>query len=161
MGRKTQQAVPDAAAHGVSRVACPVQGIQQSPQGLWLIEGFATAQGDAVAPVCANAPAPVHQFVQRHALAWIGGPGVLRHAAGAVDAAALKPDADALARIKRAVRDAGYEPRALDEPEDDHAASWHGIPRDFLPVLAGLVLSAPLALPMLGVGLVVGLVVSV
>ncbi|MFP5324132.1 MAG: heavy metal translocating P-type ATPase [Gammaproteobacteria bacterium] len=59
-------------------------------------------------------------------------------------------DADALARIKRAVRDAGYEPRALDEPEDDHAASWHGIPRDFLPVLAGLVLSAPLALPMLG-----------
>ena len=59
-------------------------------------------------------------------------------------------DAEALARIKRAVRDAGYEPRALDEPDDDAAPSWHGIPRDFLPVLAGLLLSAPLALPMLG-----------
>ena len=59
-------------------------------------------------------------------------------------------DAEALARVKRAVRDAGYEPReasALDEPE---APSWHGIPHDFLPVLAGLLLSAPLALPMLG-----------
>lgn len=59
-------------------------------------------------------------------------------------------DAEALARIKRAVRDAGYEPRALHESIDEGTASWHGIPKDFLPVLAGLLLSAPLVLPMLG-----------
>jgi len=61
-----------------------------------------------------------------------------------------KPDAEALARIKRAVRDAGYEPRALDAADNEATAQWHGIPIDFLPVLAGLLLSAPLALPMVG-----------
>lgn len=59
-------------------------------------------------------------------------------------------DAETVARLKRAVRDAGYEPRAMDAPDDIGGERWHGIPRDFLPVLAGLLLSAPLALPMVG-----------
>ena len=51
------------------------------------------------------------------------------------------------ARLRRAVRDAGYEPRAADalEKEDD-ASPWAG----FAPVAIGLLLSAPLVLPMLG-----------
>ncbi|MFM6985397.1 MAG: heavy metal translocating P-type ATPase [Hydrogenophaga sp.] len=53
------------------------------------------------------------------------------------------------ALLKRAVRDAGYEPRAIDEPSAT-PARWLGIPRDAWPVLAGALLSAPLALPMLG-----------
>jgi Cu+-exporting ATPase len=60
------------------------------------------------------------------------------------------PDAETLARIKRAVRDAGYEPRALDAMDADTGAHWHGVSVDFLPVLAGLLLSAPLVLPMVG-----------
>jgi Cu+-exporting ATPase len=59
-------------------------------------------------------------------------------------------DPETVARLKRAVRDAGYEPRAMDAPDDLGGERWHGIPRDFLPVLAGLLLSAPLALPMVG-----------
>ncbi|MCU0927039.1 MAG: heavy-metal-associated domain-containing protein, partial [Hydrogenophaga sp.] len=47
------------------------------------------------------------------------------------------PDAETLARIKRAVRDAGYEPRALDAMDADTGAHWHGVSVDFLPVLAG------------------------
>ncbi len=51
------------------------------------------------------------------------------------------------ARLRRAVRDAGYEPRvasaALDEPD---ASPWAG----FMPVGIGLALSLPLVLPMLG-----------
>ena len=57
------------------------------------------------------------------------------------DAAALP------ALVRRAVRNAGYEPRAADAndaPED--ASPWAG----FLPVAVGLALSAPLVLPMLG-----------
>jgi Cu+-exporting ATPase len=57
------------------------------------------------------------------------------------DAAALQ------ALVRRAVRNAGYEPRAADAtdaPED--ASPWAG----FLPVAVGLALSAPLVLPMLG-----------
>lgn len=57
------------------------------------------------------------------------------------DAAALQ------ALLRRAVRNAGYEPRAADAtdaPED--ASPWAG----FLPVAVGLALSAPLVLPMLG-----------
>jgi len=58
---------------------------------------------------------------------------------------------ETLARLKRAVRDAGYEPRAMDAMDDDPGGErWHGIPRDFLPVLIGLLLSAPLVLPMIG-----------
>jgi Cu+-exporting ATPase len=51
------------------------------------------------------------------------------------------------ARLRRAVRDAGYEPRTpaqMDAAED--ASPWTG----FAPVAIGLVLSAPLVLPMLG-----------
>ncbi len=59
-------------------------------------------------------------------------------------------DAEALARLKRAVRDAGYEPRAVDAPEETARPGWLGVPQDFWPVLAGLLLSAPLALPMVG-----------
>jgi Cu+-exporting ATPase len=67
----------------------------------------------------------------------------------------LSPEAgdalETLARLKRSVRDAGYEPRAMDAMDEDPAGErWHGIPRDFLPVLIGLLLSAPLVLPMIG-----------
>ena len=51
------------------------------------------------------------------------------------------------ARLRRAVRDAGYEPRTpeqMDAAED--ASPWAG----FAPVAIGLVLSAPLVLPMVG-----------
>ena len=61
--------------------------------------------------------------------------------AAAADAAAM----DAL--LRRAVRNAGYEPRAAgqeDAPED--ASPWAG----FMPVGIGLLLSAPLVLPMVG-----------
>ena len=51
------------------------------------------------------------------------------------------------ARLRRAVRDAGYEPRAastlMDAPD---ASRWAG----FAPIAWGLALSAPLVLPMLG-----------
>ncbi len=57
-------------------------------------------------------------------------------------------DAVALqALVRRAVRNAGYEPRAADAtdaPED--ASPWAG----FLPVAVGLALSAPLVFPMVG-----------
>jgi Cu+-exporting ATPase len=59
-------------------------------------------------------------------------------------------EAETLARMKRAVRDAGYEPRAMDAMDLDRGEQWHGISRDLLPVLIGVVLSAPLALPMVG-----------
>ncbi|MEY4882321.1 MAG: hypothetical protein RIS34_175 [Pseudomonadota bacterium] len=49
------------------------------------------------------------------------------------------------ARLRRAVRDAGYEPRAADAAIDAVEASpWAG----FLPVAIGLVLSVPLVVPM-------------
>ena len=51
------------------------------------------------------------------------------------------------AKLRRAVRDAGYEPvaanAAIDAPD---ASLWAG----FMPVAIGLALSAPLALPMIG-----------
>ena len=51
------------------------------------------------------------------------------------------------AKLRRAVRDAGYEPvaanTAIDAPD---ASPWAG----FMPVAIGLALSAPLALPMVG-----------
>jgi Cu+-exporting ATPase len=65
----------------------------------------------------------------------------------------VNSDGDAvetLARLKRAVRDAGYEPRAMDAIDEDLSGQWHGISRDLLPVLIGALLSAPLALPMVG-----------
>lgn len=67
----------------------------------------------------------------------------------------LKPETgdalETLARLKRAVRDAGYEPRATDAMDHDLGGKrWHGISGDLLPVLIGVLLSAPLVLPMLG-----------
>ena len=52
------------------------------------------------------------------------------------------------ARLRRAVRAAGYEPRAAGNAADEAAAvsPWHG----FGPVGIGLLLSAPLLAPMLG-----------
>ncbi len=56
-------------------------------------------------------------------------------------------DADQMeARLRRSVRDAGYEPRAAQAAIDEVETSpWAG----FAPVAIGLVLSAPLVLPML------------
>jgi P-type Cu+ transporter len=59
-------------------------------------------------------------------------------------------EAETLARLKRAVRDAGYEPRAVEAMDEGAGETWHGISRDLLPVLIGVALSAPLALPMVG-----------
>ena len=52
------------------------------------------------------------------------------------------------ARLRRAIRDAGYEPRSLEATEVDANTSspWAG----FAPVAFGLLLSVPLVLPMLG-----------
>ena len=57
---------------------------------------------------------------------------------------------ESLARIKRAVRDAGYEPRTMEAMDAAADARWMGVPVNFLPVLFGIVLSAPLVLPMVG-----------
>jgi Cu+-exporting ATPase len=49
--------------------------------------------------------------------------------------------------LRRAIRDAGYEPRASEDTESMQAGSpWQG----FAPVFWGLLLSAPLVLPMFG-----------
>jgi Cu+-exporting ATPase len=50
------------------------------------------------------------------------------------------------ARLRRAVRDAGYEPLAAEHLEQAPEGAWAG----FMPVAIGLLLSAPLVLPMLG-----------
>lgn len=50
------------------------------------------------------------------------------------------------ARLCRAVRDAGYEPLAVEHLEQTPAHAWVG----FMPVAVGLLLSAPLVLPMVG-----------
>ena len=50
-------------------------------------------------------------------------------------------------RLRRAVRDAGYEPRTVAQADNAESAStWTG----FAPVAIGLALSAPLVLPMMG-----------
>jgi P-type Cu+ transporter len=50
------------------------------------------------------------------------------------------------ARLRRAVRDAGYEPRTPEAQTDtEYASTWTG----FLPVGVGLLLTIPLVLPML------------
>ena len=49
------------------------------------------------------------------------------------------------ARMRRAVRDAGYEPRAVEDTGAEDQSPWAG----FAPVAAGLVLSAPLLIPMI------------
>ncbi len=59
----------------------------------------------------------------------------------------FEPSEQMEARLRRAVRDAGYEPRAADALErQEDASPWAG----FAPVAIGLLLSAPLALPMVG-----------
>jgi Cu+-exporting ATPase len=50
------------------------------------------------------------------------------------------------ARLRRAVRDAGYEPLAAEHLEQVPGGAWAG----FMPVAIGFLLSAPLVLPMLG-----------
>ncbi len=50
------------------------------------------------------------------------------------------------AQLRRAVRNAGYEPRTAQEEEAKEVSPWAG----FAPVAIGLVLSAPLVIPMLG-----------
>jgi Cu+-exporting ATPase len=59
-------------------------------------------------------------------------------------------DASLEARLKRAVRDAGYEPRAIEADSDPDAQRVLGVPRHAWPVLIAALLSAPLALPMVG-----------
>ena len=66
-----------------------------------------------------------------------------------VTLAADSGNADIDAILRRAVRNAGYEPRTVAEQDADEAQSsspWVG----FLPVAIGLLLSAPLVLPMIG-----------
>ncbi len=59
----------------------------------------------------------------------------------------ISPGEDVQARLRRAVRDAGYEPRAADATvSTEKASSWAG----FAPVGFGLLLSLPLMLPMVG-----------
>ncbi len=48
------------------------------------------------------------------------------------------------ARLRRAVRDAGYEPRAAEQEQGEDRSPWAG----FAPVAAGIVLSTPLLVPM-------------
>jgi Cu+-exporting ATPase len=60
---------------------------------------------------------------------------------------AFEPTPQIEARLRRAVRDAGYEPREQAGPEgQEQHARWAG----FAPVALGILLSAPLMLPMLG-----------
>ncbi len=54
--------------------------------------------------------------------------------------------ADAEGQLRRAVRNAGYEPRTPQEGAPPDVSPW----ADFAPVAIGLALSAPLVLPMVG-----------
>lgn len=54
------------------------------------------------------------------------------------------------ARLKRAVRDAGYEPRAVETDDDPDRDRVLGVPRNAWPVLLAALLSAPLVVPMVG-----------
>jgi len=56
------------------------------------------------------------------------------------------PSAQMDAQIRRAVRNAGYEPVSPEEAMPEDLSPWAG----FLPVAIGLLLSAPLVVPMLG-----------
>jgi Cu+-exporting ATPase len=56
------------------------------------------------------------------------------------------PSAGIDAQLRRAVRNAGYAPRAAQQVLPENLSPWAG----FLPVAIGLLLSAPLVLPMLG-----------
>ncbi len=56
------------------------------------------------------------------------------------------PAEESVARIRRAVREAGYEPRAADAVFAEDLSPWAG----FAPVALALLLSLPLVLPMAG-----------
>ncbi|NKE66771.1 copper-translocating P-type ATPase [Ramlibacter sp. RBP-2] len=56
------------------------------------------------------------------------------------------PSEEIEARLRRAVRDAGYEPRTVAAADAEDLSPWAG----FAPVAAGLALSLPLLAPMLG-----------
>jgi Cu+-exporting ATPase len=56
------------------------------------------------------------------------------------------PSGQTEAQIRRAVRNAGYEPRAAEAAASEERSPWAG----FAPVAVGLLLSLPLMLPMLG-----------
>ena len=56
------------------------------------------------------------------------------------------PSEQAEAQIRRAVRNAGYEPRSVEERAPEDLSAWAG----FAPVAIGLLLSLPLVLPMVG-----------
>ena len=77
-------------------------------------------------------------------------PGVLEASVNLATESArvcFEPSEQTEAQLRRAVRDAGYEPRAADAaqlPQD--TSPWAG----FAPVALGLALSTPLVLPMLG-----------
>jgi Cu+-exporting ATPase len=57
---------------------------------------------------------------------------------------------ESLARMKRAVRDAGYEPRTLEAMDELDGDRVMGVPSDLWPVLVAALLSVPLVLPMVG-----------
>lgn len=56
------------------------------------------------------------------------------------------PSEEMEAQIRRAVRNAGYEPRAVEAAAQEDLSPWAG----FAPVAIGLALSLPLVLPMVG-----------
>lgn len=57
-----------------------------------------------------------------------------------------EPEQTQQARLRRAIRDAGYEPLAAEHLDQMSKNAW----ADFMPVAMGLLLSTPLVLPMLG-----------
>jgi Cu+-exporting ATPase len=77
-------------------------------------------------------------------------PGVLNATVNlATESARVQVDSAEVtdARLRRAVRDAGYEPRSPEaQTETSHESAWTG----FAPVAMGLLLTTPLVLPMLG-----------
>ncbi|HMA06937.1 MAG TPA: heavy metal translocating P-type ATPase, partial [Ramlibacter sp.] len=58
----------------------------------------------------------------------------------------FEPSEQMEARLRRAVRDAGYEPRSAEASIDEDVSPWAG----FAPVAAGIALSLPLVVPMIG-----------
>lgn len=102
---------------------------------------------------CASCVARVERALQRV-------PGVVEASVNlATESARVHWRADAAAaaelpaRLQRAVRDAGYEPRPLETDDDAEAQAQRAVRREGWWVLAGGVLSLPLLLPMLGLAL--------
>ncbi len=95
----------------------------------------------ALAKVPGVQKASVNLATETARVTWVAGSGSAdADQDGSVSAAGMD------ARLRRAVRSAGYEPRTEAAVEaHDNASQWSG----FLPVAMGLLLSAPLLLPML------------